>query len=199
MPEPFAIAVFLHKLRTMLWEPRILTSFKKGEISLFYDRLYPGLLLYAARQLGSRKEHLAEDCVQDAVFKAWDRRESFPSVYALKAFLFTTIRNEIISIHRKDSAQSRYMAVMDTGGADDHALIADLEAQSILFNAINELPDKMKRVIEMSFIEGLKNQEIADRLSVSLSSVNQYKAQSLKLLREKIKPSLLFMLFVKIS
>ena len=86
---------------------QVLQAFKKGQLELFYRRIYPGLLLYAVKNAGDRHDFLAEDCVQNAIFNAWKRRDSFDSIYTLKAFLYTSVKNEIISLYRKGKAQER--------------------------------------------------------------------------------------------
>lgn len=65
---------------------QVLQAFKKGQLELFYRRIYPGLLLYAVKNAGDRHDFLAEDCVQNAIFNAWKRRDSFDSIYTLKSF-----------------------------------------------------------------------------------------------------------------
>ena len=80
---------------------QVLQAFKKGQLELFYRRIYPGLLLYAVKNAGDRHDFLAEDCVQNAIFNAWKRRDSFDSIYTLKSFLYTSVKNEIISLYRK--------------------------------------------------------------------------------------------------
>ena len=77
---------------------QVLQAFKKGQLEVCYRRIYPGLLLYAVKNAGDRHDFLAEDCVQNAIFNAWKRRDSFDSIYTLKSFLYTSVKNEIISI-----------------------------------------------------------------------------------------------------
>lgn len=180
----------------MIWTPEILSDFKQGRIEVFYRTIFPGLIAYAVRHLGVQKEYLAEDVVQEAVFKAWRRRESFRSVYAFKAFLFTAIRNAAIDLLRKESAHSRYVVRSES---EDEAIMADIEAQILLFNAIEQLPDKMRQVIELGFFEGMKNNDIARQLALSLSSVNKYKAGALEILREKLNPAMLILLMSRLG
>lgn len=71
---------------------QVLQAFKKGQLELFYRRIYPGLLLYAVKNAGDRHDFLAEDCVQNAIFNAWKRRDSFDSIYTLKSFLYTSVK-----------------------------------------------------------------------------------------------------------
>ena len=95
------------------WEEQILIDFRKGKLDLLYREVYPGLILYAVKYLGGESEFLAEDCVQNAIFSAWQRRTKFDSVYTFKSFLYTSIKNEIISIHRKNSAKERYVSQLE--------------------------------------------------------------------------------------
>lgn len=178
----------------------ILNEFKEDRFDLFYRLVWPGVLLYANKMLGAQHELLAEDCVQDAVLQAWKRKAEFGSTTALKAFLFTAVKNNIISMHRKHAAQIRYIDKLEnqTENAFINSLI-DQEARAMLFNAINELPDKIRQVFEMNFIEGLKIADIADKMHVTERSVKNYKAQGLELLRQKLDPSLFILLLASIS
>ena len=73
--------------------------------------------------------------------------------------------------------------------------VIDQETQLLLYNAIQNLPDKERRIFELSFIEGLKNVEIAERLGVSDSTVKKTKAKALEILREKLDPRLFLFFF----
>ena len=163
---------------------QVLQAFKKGQLELFYRRIYPGLLLYAVKNAGDRHDFLAEDCVQNAIFNAWKRRDSFDSIYTLKSFLYTSVKNEIISLYRKGKAQERYSSQLENEAFFANTVI-DQETQLLLFNAIHSLPD-----------EGLKNIEIAEQLGVSDSTVKKAKAKALEILREKLDPRLFLFFFL---
>ncbi len=175
-------------------EEQILNEFQQGKLDLLYRNIYPGLILYATKYLGRDSDFLAEDCVQNAIFNAWKRKNKFDSIFALKSFLFTSIKNEIISIHRKEGAKQNYISQLENHEFFINTCI-DQEAQNYLYNAISELPEKIKQIFEMSFIEGLKNNEIAKQLNLSDSSIKKYKAQALNILRKKLDPALFQFLF----
>lgn len=189
------LSIFALKMYQMEWHSQILTDFKQGRLELLYREVYRGLLLYAVKYLGSEGDFLAEDCVQNAIFKAWERRSKFDSVFAFKSFLYITIKNDIISIHRKKSAGEHYVSQLSKESFFQNSVI-DQEAQIILYNAIEALPDKTRLVFEMSFMEGLKNVEIAEKLKISDSSVKKHKANALDFLRERLKSSLFSFLFL---
>lgn len=174
-------------------ENQILCEFQQGKLELFYQKVYPAILLFAIHYLGEKKNFLAEDYVQDAVFDAWKRRDRFESLNALKAFLYTSVRNDTISLSRKEKAQKRYVEQLEQD-VFYHTALVDQETQQLLYNAIQSLPGKERRVFEMSFIDGLKNTEIAEKLNVSDSTVKKQKAHALELLRKKLNP-LLFSFF----
>ena len=174
---------------------QVLQAFKKGQLELFYRRIYPGLLLYAVKNAGDRHDFLAEDCVQNAIFNAWKRRDSFDSIYTLKSFLYTSVKNEIISLYRKGKAQERYSSQLENEAFFANTVI-DQETQLLLFNAIHSLPDRERQIFELSFIEGLKNIEIAEQLGVSDSTVKKAKAKAHEILREKLDPRLFLFFFL---
>lgn len=72
--------------------------------------------------------------------------------------------------------------------ADDspnaHELLADEELRDALAGAIGDLPDRLKLVVQLYFVEELNLAEIAAVLEVSIPRVHQLKAQALAKLRE---------------
>ena len=181
-------------MMTSPWDNSIFEDFRKGKLEAFYKKSYPGLVLYAIGLLGQQKGYLAEDCVQESVYKTWRRRTDFDSVYTFKAFLYTSIKNGILDIHRKDSAREHYVNQLGDAAFFTNTLI-DQEAQTFLYNAINDLPGKMREVFELSFIEGLRTSEIAARLGLTDSSIRKYRAGAIDILRSRLPQNLFSFLF----
>ena len=119
----------------MNWNTQILIDFQQGKLDFLYRNVYPGLILYAIKYLGEESEFLAEDCVQNAIFSAWERRNKFDSVYTFKAFLYMAIKNDIISIHRKNSARERYVRELEDASCFANSVI-DQEAQTLLYRGV---------------------------------------------------------------
>jgi RNA polymerase sigma-70 factor (ECF subfamily) len=55
-----------------------------------------------------------------------------------------------------------------------------------IIDQIDQLPEQMKKVFKMSYIEGLTNEEIAQSLKINNQSVRNHKARALKILRLSI-------------
>lgn len=166
---------------------RILEDFRQGRIAPLYRKVYPSLIIFANQYLGQDDSCYAEDFVQNAIFNAWKTRNTFPSLNSLKSFLYTSIRNEAISYLRKNKARARYLTWIESlGECFDEQLMMEADITSHLLNAIAEMPETEKRVLELSFLEGKKNLEIARIFNVSDRTIKKYKARALYLLRNSL-------------
>lgn len=163
----------------------IVEDFTNNRIESLYEDIYPGLLLYAIRWLGDEYSFLAEDCVQNAVLNAWKRRKDFNTTAALKSYLYTCIKNNVIDIQRKSSAQEKYSASLNDDQVFSSSII-EQETIDILYRTIDALPEKFRIIFEKSFIDGMKNIEIAKELGISDSTVEKRKAKALSIVREKL-------------
>ena len=169
-------------------DDQILTDLQKGKLDTLYNKMYPGLLSYAAHFLGAEYAFLAEDCVQDAILQSYQQRNDFESVFFFKAYLYTCIRNKVVSVLRKSRAREAYVAEQDEDTDTDlvNGFIRE-EIINQLYNAIRELPAVNRQLFELSYEQGLKNAEVAALLQVSESTVTKRKAQTIELLREALR------------
>lgn len=169
---------------------QIFNDFTDGDISSFYKVMYPELLVYVARILGDEFSFLAEDCVQDAVMKAWNKRKTFPSYLQWKVFIYTCVRNGAISILRKGHAKSKYMDSADADSGGNNNLMLDIieqETLTLLYEAVSSLPEEYREIFELSFEQGLKNAEAAARLCVAEITIKKRKARLVSILHDHLK------------
>lgn len=71
--------------------------------------------------------------------------------------------------------------------SDSFALLADQELRESVIAAITGLPDRLKLVVQLYFVEELNLAEIAQVLDVSIPRVHQLKAQAIAKLREALE------------
>ncbi|WP_114946299.1 sigma-70 family RNA polymerase sigma factor [Microvirga calopogonii] len=113
----------------------------------------------------------AEDLVQSTLLKACDRRNRFEPGTCLQAWLFTILKNDFHTEHRK-----RQREVEDVEGAYAARLIAlpeqldELELQDLL-QALSKLPAWQREVLLLVGVEGLSYEEIAARQHVTVGTV----------------------------
>ena len=63
-------------------------------------------------------------------------------------------------------------------------MLSELEQQ--INKALNELPEQCRTIFQMSRFEELKYQEIADRLGLSIKTIENQMGKALKILRVKL-------------
>lgn len=163
--------------------------FIAGDISKFYDYIYRDMLLYASSCLPGNMSLMAEDCVQNAVEKAYHRRESFVSAAQWKAFLLTCIRNQATSLYRSENAALNYSEfVMHSSEIQEDMLLDYIHRETLhrLYAAIDALPSELREILQLSFEQGLKNAEIAERLGIAEITVKKRKARMIIELRRSL-------------
>lgn len=174
-------------------------DFNSGRMEMLYSEFFPALIMYASKILGPEYSYLSEDCVQESIFKTYERRESIGSESALKSYLYTAVRNNALSILRKGHSKSNYLKQVEMSEQDIHNQMFEQETMRLLYVAIDKLPEEYRTVFDLNFKEGLHNAEIAALLGISESTVKRRKSKIIQsLLREiedpevKIAPILIF-------
>lgn len=166
---------------------QILRDFKANKLETLYKCLYPALTIFATSRLTPRFAFLAEDCVQDAVFAAYRKKHDFHSFLSFKSFLYTCVRNSAESILRKYRAGCNYLSgYEETDNGTPAEDIERIETDRAIFNAIDSLPENLRKTFELSFSEGLRNADVAERLGISVSAVKKRKAAIKLHLNKKI-------------
>jgi RNA polymerase sigma-70 factor (ECF subfamily) len=135
-----------------------------------------------------------EDVVQEAYLRAY-AAEQKKTIEHPKAFLFRVAKNVALSELSKKSRQiTDYiedlgaLAVIDTEASADSEAEAQ-ESLGIYCEAVATLPDKCREVFLLRKVHGLRHKEIAERMSLSISSVEKYLRQGVITCRTFIRDS----------
>jgi RNA polymerase sigma-70 factor (family 1) len=154
----------------------------------FYDRL-----VYFSVQI-VRDQEQAQDITQEAFIKYWQERETiFPNKVAVKNYLYSIVRNASLNVIRHNKVVEEYQAQQGVSEPEDITImdaIISSEVMAELHLAIEALPANYRIISEMSYLEGKKNQEIADELGISINTVKKQKQRALELLRLRLSPEL---------
>lgn len=180
-----SIYIFLCRERyEKMIEEEVFRELQSGKIEALYDTMYSQLILYASRRLGENASFMAEDCVQDAIYKTYQIRDTFHSAQAFKSYLYSCVHNQAVSILRKQVAQENYLATCEEEDFQNSFL--EQEVLDLLFESIASLPEKYRRLFDLSFEQGLKNAEIATLLNVSESAIKKQKAHLIQQIRNDL-------------
>ena len=183
----------------MILTEAIIHNFREGRMEQFYASVYPYLITYAARILGEDYSFLAEDCVQDVVFRMYEKRNEYKSVFHFKSTLYTAIHNNAISYLRKNDSHQKYLSTQQEDSEDLQASFIMQETLETLYKAIDNLPPKYHTIFELSFEQGLSIPEIAKQLNLSVSGVKKQKSHMLDLLKSSLPEDAFALLLVFIA
>lgn len=146
--------------------------------------------LYAYAYTIVKDEVMAEEIVQQVFYKVWDRNALADIDTSAKAYLYKAVYHDSLNYlkHQKIKAQYQAYAMHSSNKQTDNTSgrIALKELENRLREAMNELPQQCRTIFQLSRFEGLKYQEIADQLSISVKTVENQMGKALKQLRSKL-------------
>lgn len=146
---------------------------------------YRPLCAFAGTYLKDRDR--SEDLVQELFVKLWNERERLNVTGSLKAYLFSAVRNRSLNelekvVRMKPLNEGLHDAPQDeTPTEEDHTW-----RSARVLAAIEALPEERRKVFKLSRNEGLKYHEIAERLGISVKTVENQMGKALKTLREEL-------------
>ncbi|WP_168796355.1 RNA polymerase sigma factor [Flagellimonas onchidii] len=152
-----------------------------------YDLHYENLVQYCHTL--THDLHQAEDIVQNVLLKIWVKRDKIEITSSLKSYLYRATFNEFVKEKGKLKQKEKMLLELKQEILDHMVdLDADIlkEKVKLLEAAIDQLPEKRKRVFLLNKKEGYKYKEIAEELNLSEKTVEKHISRALKQLRETI-------------
>ena len=131
-----------------------------------------------------KNRHDAEDVTQDTFVRAWENAPSYRPQGKPMAWLLTIARNlSLMKLREKDRTESLPEEDWALPGPDDALTTED---RTVLSAAMSVLEDEEQRIVLLHAVTGLKHREIAESLSLPLSTVLSKYHRALKKLRRKL-------------
>jgi RNA polymerase sigma-70 factor (ECF subfamily) len=173
-------------------ESTLINELKRGSQQAFNDiyQLYAKrLYLFALRYASSPEE--AEEIVEDTFVKLWDKRSAIRQQTSLAALLFISAKNLLINAYKARANAPLYLMYMEEHDCSS-GLPADYNIHYHEFvvhfkAALAHLTPTQQKVIQLSKIEGWKNQKIARKLHLDEHTVRNALSIGLKALREEMQ------------
>ncbi len=165
--------------------------------SEIYITYFPKLVRFTREYVIDKQD--AENVVQDMFLYLWEHREMLDSVSNINAFLYTLMKNRCIDYYRhttRVNTKRKYLSEinerelhlkMEALKHFDTNLFVENELEELLEQAITKLPEKCRRIFIMSRIEGLKHEEIARTLDISVYTVQNHISSALRKLKIELK------------
>lgn len=180
---------------------RLLEGLKNGDKLIFeeiYREYYIPLCYYCLRY--TENFEASEEIVQELFLKLWEKHKELEINSSLNAYLYRAIQNYALNFLSKEKTKDKYIVLHDRQPYDtfENGLVKleEEELRKILKLAILKLPEKRRRIFELSRFDGLKYGKIASQLSISVKTVETQMTKALKYLRVVLKEYVPILLFV---
>ena len=164
---------------------------KNGDFIAF-DALFRkySLNLYSFALSITRDSFASEEITQIVFLKVWEKRTQINEHLSFKSFIFSIAYNETISWLRKEKSEKRriseFISVSRIQTDETEQTVEFRNIEDIAYQFIGELPAKRKEIFLLSRDHGMSNKEIAERLNISVKTVENQITSALKYLRENL-------------
>jgi len=179
------------------------TSIKQGlrdgeeqTYEYLFRQHYSRLCTYAFRYV--ERKDLAEEIVSETFLKLWVRRHELDIQGDVKAYLFQAVYKNSLHHLRQQKTEKRVtdqlqqhhdqahpIRLLEDYSERDSLILKELEGK--IEQAVKNLPEQAQRVFTLKRYDGLKNREIADRLEISVKTVEMHMTRALLFLKAELK------------
>ena len=169
----------------------ITKQIREGNLKEFervFKEFYPQLCLYALRFV--KTKDLSEEIVQNLFCHIWENRKELNIHTSIKAYLYRSTYHNALQILRKIGSHNKYKEyVKHHFTENDYSTnkLEEKEINRIVQQTLSSLPHRCGTIFKMSRFEGLKYQEIAQKLSISIKTVEANMGKALKAFRHNLK------------
>ena len=176
----------------MISDNEIIKRIRQGDVKQFeslFRSSYVSLVRYAKSFV--RDHDSAEEIVQDLFFKLWDERDRITIENSLNGYLFRSVHNRCIHLleHRKVIEKHERETITGQKGSIENVTeqVQYNELQAAVAKILERLPDRCGKIFCMNRFEGLKYNEIAEKLAISVKTVEADMGKALKEFRKALR------------
>lgn len=163
-----------------------------------FDLHYKPLCSYAVQFTKGMPE--AEDIVQSVFISLWTKRGELNINTSLKAYLYRSVHNAYMDRFRKNKRKDEFIEALkydaftnQIAEEDDYILEEKIEKVKKL---VETLPSRCKEILLLSKREGYKHREIAEKLNISVKTVESQLRIAFQKIREGFEEDDKFLFFV---
>ncbi|GJM36233.1 MAG: RNA polymerase sigma factor SigX [Saprospiraceae bacterium] len=133
-------------------------------------------------------KNLVEDLAQEVFIRFWRKRQDLNITSSVPAYLRRMAINEALGYLRKNKHYEEEITPNTMGGTmesgEEQFLYTELEGS--IKEAIDGLPPRCRAVFQLSRFEDHTYQEIADKMEISIKTVENQMSKALRILRKQL-------------
>lgn len=168
-------------------------SLDRQSFELLFRQYFPVLMNFSLKYLSNEDD--AREVVHNVFINLWEKRDSVDSSSSLKSYLFSAVHNRSLNMIRDRKKFSDDTVPEEFSEENAQSLLEKTELEEKIREVIDSLPEKCREIFEMNRFEGLKYNEIAKKLKISVKTVENQMSKALKILREKLAKYLALILW----
>ena len=166
---------------------------------MLFKSHFTGLCFFAQKYV--KDFETAKEIVQDSFLSLWEKRETIDMSRPVKSYLTMVIHNKCTNYLRDNRKFDQnilnienLLEVPEYDGADS---MVEEELKLKIDASIAELPEKCREIFVLNRYENLKYQEIADKLQISIKTVETQMSKALQHMRIRLAEFItLFLLLI---
>jgi RNA polymerase sigma-70 factor (family 1) len=175
----------------------LMQQFRAGSEEAFttvYRLLYQRVFWFARKFVEETEE--ARDLTAESFVQLWQQNDTFPTLDAVAAFLYVTVRNKCYNLlkHRQMKASRRDELLRQLNEREQGDFFEEqvqLQLVRRIYAEVDKLPPRMKEIFLLSYRDGLKPAEIAERLQIKAQTVTNQRVTAVRLLQLALGKDLL--------
>ena len=203
IPNSFSfLCLFLHEHKVYINLAKKQTdSFKtldKAAFEELFRSYFTPLCSFSQKFVNDIDE--AKDIVHNVFINLWNKRDEINMETSLKSYLFQGVQNRSLNYIRDNKKLVQFDTPQNEAElgkyleSKDH--LESTEAERRINHALDDLPDKCKEIFLLNRFDGLKYREIADKLGISIKTVETQMSRALKTLRERLADMITMLVFI---
>jgi RNA polymerase sigma-70 factor, ECF subfamily len=165
-------------------------ALKEGSIEAFdlcFKRFYAALSAFARSKTGVRD--IAEEIVLNVFAELWERRENLPVKTEIKSYLFIAVKNDCYDFVRHRKVEQKYLDYLSVNQEESFEFfdtLVDDDLQTLITQVYMSLPEQCRTIFYMSRLDDMTYKDIAEKLGISVKTVENQVGKALKILHQQL-------------
>lgn len=166
----------------------IIEKLDKKSFEILFKQYFSVLCQFARKYV--RDLDTSKEIVHDCFVSFWDKRETIDLSKPVKTYLFTSVHNRCLNHIRNNKKFDQNVENFELLDLSHHHIASDSlveqEVSSQIHKAIESLPEKCKEIFKMSRFEDMKYKDIAEKLNLSVKTVEAQMSKALQVMRTSL-------------